>query len=200
MWRDADADRIARLCAAVGVRERFIRDGVPPTFRDAGLRGRIERQPLPKGGLYICGPIGSHKTHLLAARTVDAARRGYNAKLINWSRFCLEIRQTYAKNSTVTELEILDQYSSLDYLGIDDLGIGRADRDETDASVRLCYELLDERYGRSETITDTTSNLTPGELASRFDERIARRISEMCTVYPMLLGSNGSAKEANGEA
>lgn len=183
------------LCERIGVYRRFCRDGKPPAYADDGLAERIAARPLPKGGLLIVGPVGSHKTHLLAARTVDAARRGFSARLLKWSAFCLEVRSTYQPGATETERDVLKRYARLDYLGLDDFGVGRADRQESDAALRLAYDLLDTRYDTCR-VTDLTTNWTPDELTARFDERIARRIREMTTPYPMLLGGADAAQNA----
>jgi len=174
------------MCEAIGVPARFCRDGVPPSLDDPGLAERLAVRAMYAGGLFICGPIGSHKTHLACARAVDAARRGYTTKLINWSMFCLEVRDTYKASAGQSEQDILDKYVDLDFLVVDDIGVGRMEKTETNAAVRLAYVLFDRRYNNCK-VTDVTTNLTPGELAERFDERIARRLDEICGVYPMLL-------------
>lgn len=185
-WIEASPDTLIEMCETRGISRRFCRDGRPPTFDDDGLRERIAAQPLPVGGLLICGAVGSHKTHLAAARVIDAARRGYSARLINWYELCLDVRATYSPKAKETELDVLDRLASLDFLAIDDLGVGR-DEQETAAALRLAYVVLNKRYEK-ELVTDVTTNLTPDNLGARFDERIARRLDECCTVYPMLLG------------
>lgn len=185
-WAKAQGQDLMDLCEAIGVHERFRRGGKPPEYTDRGLAEWIAGHPLPRGGLLIVGPIGSHKTHLLAARTVDAARRGFTSRLLKWSRFCLEVRASYQAASHETEADVLNRYVGFDYLGIDDLAIGRDEKPETDAAVRLAYALFDARYETCR-VTDLTTNCLPDELAGRFDERIGRRIRELTTAYPMLL-------------
>ena len=190
-WSNADPVDMPRMCEAIGVPARFCRNGVPPSLDDPGIAERLAERTMPAGGLYITGPIGSHKTHLACARAVDAARRGHTVRLINWSMFCLDVRDTYKASATRSEQDILDQYAGLDFLVVDDVGVGRLDRAETDAAVRLAYVLFDQRYNNCKA-TDVTTNLTPGELSGRFDERIARRLDEMCGVYVMLLAGEHS--------
>ncbi|MBN1341509.1 MAG: hypothetical protein JXQ73_02460 [Phycisphaerae bacterium] len=130
--------------------------------------------------------MGSHKTHLLAARTVDAARRGFSGHLLKWHHFSLAMRATYQAGARESEMSILARYAGLDYLAVDDLGVGRVEKGESDAAVRLAFTLFDMRYDNAKT-TDIATNLTLEEVAARFDERIGRRIAEMTTGYPMLL-------------
>jgi len=194
-WAEASGEDVLELCARIGVSRRFFGDGGPPDYSDPGLAERIAARPLPKGGLLITGPVGSHKTHLLAARCVDAARRGFSARLVKWTAFVREVRATYQPGARETESDVLRRYARLDYVGLDDFGIGRADCQETDAALRLAYDLLDERYRACRT-TDVSTNWVPTELAERFDERIARRLRELCTVYPMLLTGADAAHNA----
>jgi len=184
-WVTADETRLAELCARLGIQRTFVRNGAAPSLEDPGIIERITKYPLPTGGLYVTGPIGTHKTHLLCARAVDAAKRGYTACVLNWTRFTLMVRATYAAGAAETELDMLDRYAAYDLLCIDDMGIGRGTSAESEAALRLGYLLLDSRYGSRQT-TDVASNLTPKELEARFDERIARRIAEITTPYAMI--------------
>lgn len=188
LWANASTIGRLELAQSIGVGLVFCRNDRLPSLNDLGLKERIAKNPLPKGGIIAVGSVGSHKSHLLAARTINAACRGWSARYLNWGRFCLEVRDTYKPSATETELDVLNRYVTLDYLAIDDLGVGKlqASGSESEASRLLCYELLNDRYERS-LITDVSSNATPNELADRFDDRISRRLMELCTAYPMLL-------------
>lgn len=201
-WRGAAGNELLDMCECIGVARRFCRNGVPPAFDDDGLRERLAQQQIPHGGLYIVGPVGSHKTHLACARAVDAARRGFTALVLKWSAFLLEVRDSYRPHCEWSEAEIIKRYIGLDYLAVDDFGLGRDDRTrESEAVARLAYELMDGRYERgSECITDITTNLTPVELAGRFDERIARRVQEMTSPYVMLLNGDAPGDDNAGGA
>ena len=167
---------------------RFCPEGVLPTLDDPGLKERLADRPLPSGGVLAVGPNGSHKTHLLAARACDAARRGFSACLVSSAEIVLEVRASYSPASSVNEQEIMRRYAGVEYLALDDLGVGKlVDGRESEASRILFYVLLDQRYSHG-LVTDISTNCLPEELEQRFDERIARRIAEMCTTYPMLLG------------
>lgn len=189
-WERARGAELLSLCQDIGVQPRFCRGGKPPSVADDGLRERLAARPMPLGGLLIVGPVGSHKTHLLSARAVHYARCGLNAVLLKWPQFCLEVRATYQSDSADSESKVLARYTAIEYLGVDDILIGREDRPESDAALRLAYQLFDSRYERCLT-TDVTTNALPAEIAARMDGRIARRISELTTVYPMLLNKEG---------
>ncbi len=174
------------LNSELGIGRQFCRNDQLPKLTDPGLAERLEKHPLPAGAIMACGPVGTHKTHLLAARTVDAAFRGWSARLLPWQMFSLEVRDTYKQSATETEKDVLLRYSDLDYLAIDDLGIGviKAAGKESEASRLLVWQLLNHRYERNLT-TDIASNWAPEELSRRFDDRIGRRIAELCTTYVM---------------
>lgn len=187
-WANADPDRLIELAESIGVGRVFCRGGQLPTFDDPGLRERLAAHPLPQGGIIAVGPVGSHKSHLLAGRTIDAAGRGWSARFLSWTRFALEVRDTYKASATETELDVLERYAGLDYLALDDLGVGsvRTDGRESEAARLLAYTLLDARYAACR-VTDVSSNATPSELTERFDARIGRRLAELCSTYPMFL-------------
>ncbi len=186
-WREMSPEARLDWCRRIGVHDRFFRNGKPPAFADDGLAEILRARPMPRGGLLAIGPIGSHKTHLLAARCVDASRRGFTARLVKWTDFTLMVRDTYRDGADQTERDIVDQFVGLDYLGLDDIGIGR-EGTESESSLRLAFEVFDGRYERGcMCVTDVASNMTPQEITARFDERIGRRIGEMTAVYPMLL-------------
>lgn len=185
-WRQSGSAQRVAWVGQFGVGELFCRGGQVPTLDDDGLAERIETNPLPKGGLLISGVAGAHKTHLACARVVCAISRGYSAALVKWADFALQVRDTYKPAARESERDVLMRYAELDHLCIDDIGIGRGDAAESDHAIRLAYLLLDRRYDTCKT-TDITTNLTPDELHSRFDDRIARRIGELCTTYVMKL-------------
>ncbi len=186
-WAKLGGHDLLDAAERIGVFAGFCHGDAPPTFADNGLGERIAVRPLPPGGLFVCGIPGTHKTHLLAARTCDAASRGYSARLINWRIFRLEVQATYGPAADETQFDVWRRYVRLDYLAIDDLGAG-GDKRETDAARGLCYDLVNARYDRKRT-TDVSSNLTLAELEDRFDAPLARRLRELTTEYPMLLPS-----------
>lgn len=170
-----------------GIGRRFCFNNRVPALSDPGIAERVSARPLPSGGLLVVGPVGTHKSHLLAARTMDAAMRGWAAYFLNWHDFVLRVRGSYGPKATETESEIVSTFTKLDYLAIDDLGVGTANDDgkESEASRLLCYIVLNRRYDANR-VTDVSSNMTPDEITARFDDRIGRRLREMCTTYPML--------------
>jgi len=153
-------------------------------------------------GLFIHGPKGVGKTHLMAAIMKDEIlrtppREGYEAvnrysrkvvrfhepnsssypAIVSVPELLLEIRGTYDRGSAVNESDILDRHSDVATLMLDDLGTERP----TDWALQNLYLIIDRRY-RDTKRTFITSNLSLDELADRLDDRIASRIAGMCKV------------------
>ncbi len=190
-WRGAESDTtdpqhalVARLSQQVGVNKGFWRKGKPPSFDDQGLNEHMGKMPF-MNALYFWGPVGCRKTHMLCARTLAAARRGFNARLVNWRAMCQEVTATWKKGDE-TESEVLSKLKTLDYLAIDDLGAGLAELNKIQQQVlaNVTYDVLDGRYNRG-LHTDLSANWPRDHMAELFDERIHRRIEELTTAYCM---------------
>ncbi len=164
------------FCAGVG--KLFVQNGQVPSIRTFPEKAN----ELTGGSLYICGDYGTKKTWALAALVSDSLSQGIMAHMVNWQWLQLEVRDTYKSAATETEKDVLMRYAATVVLCIDDLGAGKEIAGkETEAARVLLYALLDWRYARG-LVTHISSNLSPDELASRYDKRIARRIREMCKV------------------
>ncbi len=145
--------------------------------------------------LYLTGKPGSGKTHLAIAlmgewfadnfKAVEgqgAPSKGYPL-FIPAVELLLEIKASWSDRDdhrTESEKEILDKYSRVPLLVIDDLGAEKI----SEWSRQVLYLLIDRRY-RDMKQTIITSNLTQGELAEQLDDRVASRISEMGIVLDL---------------
>lgn len=168
--------------------------GVPLIFVHAKLSDfsndvneQVHRALDSGRGLYIHGSAGVGKTHLAAA----VLRSIFVDLLVNKRRpflrmkhvgdLLLEIKACYRSQGTTTDEEMIDRYSTLDYLVLDDLGVSQA----SEWVVQTLDTIIDRRY-RERKVTVFTSNFTVAEIGNRFDDRIASRISEMCAVVEMV--------------
>ncbi len=142
-------------------------------------------------GLYLYGAAGSGKTLYASALALEVIRQGFvypgcpplTAKFINCLNLLEEIRASFgvpvvrdAEHQEVkTTSQILDYYSSVPLLILDDLGVERP----TDWSLQIIQIIINNRY---EAVLPTiiTSNLGLEALADQLDDRIASRIYEMC--------------------
>ena len=194
-----------RLCQSKNCRQRYHWDHSNPTDRIKRANNRgigplyIRDDQLPSCkyfhiavtddllvSRYICGDYGTGKTWLGCCLICDSLALGYEAKLINYEWFKMEVRTVYARNADLTEESILRKYSECDVLVIDDLGASvDVAEAETDYARRLLYLLIDRRYCNNLT-THITCNFRMNRLADKYDGRIARRITEMCKEVTLL--------------
>lgn len=176
-----DQSQAERLLAAsrCGVGKLFIRNEVLPSINKFPIKQKINiHKPA-----YIVGPVGTGKTWLLSCIICDALAEGLQrVDILSWAWFQLEIRDTYNSSSMKTELDVMKQYINLSILCIDDIGSGKdiQGRESEAARVNL-LALLDKRYS-AELVTHFSGNLSPDKLAKRYDDRIASRIQDTCTL------------------
>jgi DNA replication protein DnaC len=176
--------------------------GVPKRYWNARLSDfKVDTLSFTKGAHFICGPVGSGKTHLMAAvlrEKLEKVLYGFTydnkelAKQILCQDRCRcrfttilnmlsEIKATF-RNEKVTEQMIINKYTKdLDYLFIDDLGIEMV----TDWSYTVIYQIIDKIYGDMAVNLFIVSNYPLSHLKEKLDERITSRIEEMCQITIM---------------
>ncbi|MCJ8501028.1 hypothetical protein [Desulfatitalea alkaliphila] len=200
MWEIMECQQ-CRLAVLVAARDRdmdvTLRDrGMPKRHRHARLGDFpatiIDAIPDDRG-VYIHGPVGSGKTHLLCAvmRSEAVGKAIYTDpkgeyQLREFHRYPLltsiqevlhEVRGTYNTRGGDTEEGILEEVSDVPLLLLDDVGVEKP----TEWALGMIYLIVDRRY-RDNRRTFFTSNLSLAELAEHLNDRIASRITEMCTV------------------
>lgn len=142
--------------------------------------------PIPIKSTYIYGPAGTGKTILAVQIVLSHLYDLYlNEKdllfdFITIPELLFEIKETYNGKSQWTEKEILDGYSSVPVLILDDFGVERS----TDWSFQILYMIINRRY-ENDLITIITSNWSTEELVDKLneDDRIPSRIVEMCILH-----------------
>lgn len=152
-------------------------------------------------GFVISGPVGTGKTHLLAATLAYAViERGAKAKYVEMSLLFNDIRRGFEQNKSGGE--IIGPLAEIDLLAIDELGRGRGSNFELDT----IDDLIARRYNAGKlTLFATNYSLAPPEqkssrssqgykstddlkgmgkdsplLVDRIGERIYSRLCEMC--------------------
>lgn len=188
-WAAAsDARRREIAVGRCGVPETYCRGGRLPDYTTGPLAVVLAGRPRPKGGLYIVGDCGSGKTALAAARTVDAASRGWRARFAYWPNVVARVLATYDRRGGESAADIIGELIEADYLAVDDVGAGLNGQAASAHEARLLELLSNGRAerGAGDCTTDVTSNLLPQEIATAYNAPIARRIGELTTVYVLV--------------
>lgn len=128
-------------------------------------------------GLLIFGPPGNGKSHLAAAVTGLALKRGYTAIFERVPKLLLKIRATYREGSRVAEDEIMRALTQANLLVLDDAGAEKW----TQWTEPTLYTIIDERYSYQKALIITT-NSTLEELAEKIGDRAMDRVLEMCEI------------------
>lgn len=172
--------------------------GVPELFWNANLEAVPENMAevlKPGGSFFINGVVGSGKSYMMAA-TVRAYLM--TAKMFKFTEgdyyrfeperkeflFMAEynlfnqIRSCYSRNKC--EMDFIDRICRVPLLAIDDFG---TEPNKEWISSKM-FSIIDRRYC-SNRKTLITSNVSLEYISQSIDDRIASRISEMCTIIEL---------------
>jgi DNA replication protein DnaC len=139
--------------------------------------------------VLLCGKTGCGKTHLAVAMMAQAVENHHKilrgkippfGLFVTVPELLLSIRSSFRKNGgddEDSEAVIVDRYSSVGLLILDDLGAEKA----SDWAESTLYLIIDRR-NRDEKWTIVTSNLTLPEIEQHMGARIASRLSDMKVV------------------
>lgn len=131
---------------------------------------------------YLFGTVGAGKTVKAAILMLEWSRlqavngmSKQNCLFISVPTFLTLLRSSFHSKGLI-EFEIMEKYSTVDMLVLDDLGVEKS----TDWSFQALYALISFRYDNM-LPTIFTSNLSLSELAEGLkDDRISSRIEHMC--------------------
>lgn len=155
--------------------------GVYPIHRRASLADfpeSIVKKTKERNSFYIHGKTGAGKTHLAAALICEnLLKKEKDILMITATSLLLQIKNTFNTGSEMTEQELINQYSTITNLYLDDIGAEKI----TDWSVSILYLIIDRRYG-NEMKTVFTSNLNLNDLVEKLGDRIVSRIAGMCDI------------------
>jgi DNA replication protein DnaC len=167
----------------------------------AHLRARkfVESYPLDTGGigLLLTGSIGVGKTHL-AVGILQAlvTERGATGLFFDYRDLLKQVQNSYNRQVSATELEILAPVFDAEVLVLDELGASKP----TDWVWDTVAHILNTRYNDRRTTIITTNYPNAGPLnteagprgvmreetlGDRIGERMRSRLQEMCVVVEM---------------
>jgi len=161
--------------AQCGVDKRYQTSRFENFRGGAKLVAELKRLTLAGQSVLLTGNTGCGKTHLAVAMMVEYLKNGgCDALFITLPDLLLEIRSSFYEKTIATEKELVDLYSSREFMILDDLGAEKP----TEYTVATLSLILDRRI-RQERQTIITTNLTVEAIGEYSGVRIASRISAM---------------------
>jgi DNA replication protein DnaC len=123
--------------------------------------------------LIFSGKAGTGKTHLACAIANELIEQGTYAKFYTVTGLLRRIKECFAKESKETESEMIDNFSHVELLILDEAGMDYG----TEFNKTLMFEVLNRRYENMNP-TIVITNLDMGALKEYFGDRILDRMRE----------------------
>lgn len=134
-------------------------------------KGYVDRFPC-SSSLLLLGTVGTGKT-LLGSMMVDALCDKYSCEIIRVIDLIRKLKATWSKDSQESEQEIIEHYSNLDLLVIDEIGVQYG----SDTEKLFIFDIIDGRY-ENMLPTVVISNLDVDGLKLAIGERVVDRLRE----------------------
>lgn len=183
--QDKRRENIVTYLKKSGIPERFEGRGFSAYIPESDgarkalsiCRGYAERFPEMRSlgaCLVMCGKPGTGKSHLAAAVASHVIREhARSAVYLTILKAIRQVKETYRRNSDVTEQEALDALCKPDLLILDEVGVQYG----TDAEKQIAFEIINTRYENLRP-TIIISNLNAAELTAFIGERVMDRLKE----------------------
>ena len=123
--------------------------------------------------LIFCGTAGTGKTHLAVGIAKEVMLRGKTATFTTAMDAIRSVRETYRKNSEITERQAIARFAQADLTIIDEVGSQLG----TDAEKVTLFDLINARYERERPMI-VLSNLTIKEVEQYMGSRAFDRLRE----------------------
>tara|TARA_R110002012_G_scaffold152101_1_gene312037 strand:- start:300 stop:1064 length:765 start_codon:yes stop_codon:yes gene_type:complete len=131
----------------------------------------VENFPCDKS-LIMVGGVGTGKT-LLASAILDSLVDDYNCDIIKTIDLVRELKATWSKDSKYTEESLIEYYSNLDLLILDEVG----SQFGSDTEKLFIFDIIDGRYQNMKQ-TILISNLDINGIKDAIGERCVDRLRE----------------------
>ena len=123
--------------------------------------------------LIMCGSVGTGKTHLASAMVEKCVRAGKRVRLVRLIEIIRAIKETWARDSGQTEQGMINFFTGLDLLIIDEVGVQFG----SDTEKMFIFDIIDGRY-QNMLPTVLISNLDVNGVKEIMGERVIDRLRE----------------------
>jgi DNA replication protein DnaC len=164
---------------------------IPMRFSDRRLDTFVDSEPGQKKALAIarayvdgfdkqsgqslifCGGVGSGKTHLSVGIAHCLMGKQYMCIFTSVIGAIRSVKETYSRNSEITERQALDNLIEPDLLILDEVGVQFG----SEAEKMILFEIINGRYENMKS-TIVISNLAKDPLTEYLGERVVDRLRE----------------------
>jgi len=172
--------------------------GVNSSFDTAFKRCKkyceIHEETIENGyGIYLFGDKGVGKTHLTACMANDLMSKCIPVLFTNLFEISKAVKSTFNRESSQTEQNLIDKFSSVEVLFFDDLGTEVFSKNSGETWLQgLLFDLINKRYNNQKA-TIFSSNYSLNSLINErgIAEKTVDRISEM---------TNGAVMKITGKS
>lgn len=135
----------------------------------------------PQGNLIFSGKTGTGKTMLANLIATHAINHEKDVLVLRSSQICEQARATWHKYAQTTEQALIERWTGVDLLVIDEFGEAdmATNADMAQADRERMSRIIDGRYSR-QLPTIITTNLTKDELIQRLGDRAWDRLQQSC--------------------
>lgn len=180
--READ---IQRMMFSLGIPARFgdcTLDNYQPVNAEAERCLKVCKAYAAKwperlkqgGGLVMCGKPGTGKNHLALAIAKQVISEHLSpVRFTTALKIARDFKSTWSKTSSLTENDVIHEYTSPHLLIIDEVGVQFG----SEAEKLIMFEIINTRYERMRP-TILISNQTKEELAAFIGERVIDRMND----------------------
>lgn len=128
------------------------KNGVNKAFDEAFSRCKkyceIHGQVYKNGeGIYLYGSPGTGKTHITACMANELMKNGIPVLFTSLFEISKTIKSTFNRNSEQNEQDLINKFSSINFLFFDDLGTEIFTKNQSDSWLNgLLFDLINRRY------------------------------------------------------
>lgn len=158
-------------------------------FREVARSVRRYVSEWLPGNVLLYGSYGTGKSHLAISATKLAIKNGHTALFISVPKLFSKIKETYNRDSKVTEEGLIGLINSVELLVLDDIG---AESGREEWCQDKLFLILDGRQGKR---TIYTTNLSGSNLEEKIGSRNYDRLLDDLKKYSMV----GESQRRKGE-